>query len=91
MPIRIPEFTDLSDPGQARELTRVLRTIRDETTRTSMPVEQVRPREESSDENRLRVVVRTVGPSDPAYDEEYNREVHFFVGGKWMRVMLEDL
>jgi hypothetical protein len=57
-----------------------------------MPVEERRTREEvkESQEHRFRVVASDLGPKDVGYDAEQTHEVHFFVGGKWKRVMLED-
>ena len=57
-----------------------------------MTVEEVRTAPPTYEEtHRFRVVERKVGPADPAFDQEHSHEVHFYVGGKWMRVMLEEL
>lgn len=86
--IRIPDFTDLSDKHQVRDMVRLLRSVRSELSRTAMPVEAL---EADPSDNRFRVVQRTVDPTDPSFDADQHQEVHFFVGGKWMRVVLEDL
>lgn len=88
--VRVPNVRDLSERGQVRDLVSSLRRIRTQQGRTEMPVEEVRtqPKAES---NRFRVVERTVPPSAVGYDVDHKNEVHFYVGGKWMRVMLEEI
>ncbi len=90
--IRVPTLTDLSDPAQVRSLTSLLTEIRNDLSRTAMPEEETRNRDDTqATETRFRVVKRSVGPSDSSYDEDQTHEVHFFAGGKWMRVTLEDV
>ena len=88
--IRVPNLTDLSDSHQVRELKATLTAVRRDLSRTAMPVEEARPADKP-ESTRFRVVAREVPPQDASFDKERQFEVHFFVGGRWMRVMLEDL
>jgi len=88
--IRVPSFTDLSKPRQATALITSLRQVQNETQRTRMNVESPRQREEGRRElsPRFRVVAKPGAPGDPNFG---TNEVHFQVGGKWMRVKLEEI
>lgn len=95
--VRIPDLTDLSSKTQLRALTDTLRQIRNEQARGALPVASPRSREDAeegdmrADEGRFRVVPQSRGPADVGFDGGEVNELHFFVGGKWKRVMLEEL
>lgn len=87
--IRIPNLTDLSDKDQVRELLAVLHSIRNDLSRTAMPIETKGVTSEMADDPRFRVVNRDVSPSDSTFDSERTHDIQFFVGKKWLSLKLE--